>query len=69
MIEKLKREWKTFLLSVLGVLIGAHDVVVAAGWAPADFEPVIPEKYRPYVTVGYPLGMLFLRKWKDVASK
>lgn len=66
MLKKLLHEWKTFALSVVGVLIGMHDAIVAAGYAPQDFAPIIPEQWRPYVTLAYPLGMLALRKWTDV---
>jgi hypothetical protein len=65
MWNKLKKEWKTALAATLGVIVGAHDAIIAAGYAPEDFAPIIPEEYRPYTTLVFGLVMLGLRKWND----
>lgn len=65
MWNKLKKEWKTALTATLGVVVGAHDAVIAAGYAPDDFAPIIPEQYKPYAPLIFGLTMLGLRKWRD----
>lgn len=69
MLQKLKHEWKTASAAILGVIVGAHDAIIAAGYAPDDFAPIIPEHYKPYAPLVFGLVMLGLRKWKDVVSK
>lgn len=65
MWNKLKKEWKTATAAILGVVVGAHDAIIAAGYAPDDFAPIIPEHYKPFAPLVFGLIMLGLRKWKD----
>jgi len=60
--KKLKHEWMTATLAVVTVVVGAHDLVVEAGY---DLTPFIPDKYKPYAIPAIGIAMLALRKWKD----
>lgn len=65
MIEKLKREWKTFVLSLATVSIGVWEGARDMGY---DLTPVIPEKYRPFAIPGVGIAFLILRQWRDIAK-
>jgi uncharacterized membrane protein YfcA len=69
MLKKLKAEWKTALVATLGAVVGAYDAVVAAGYTPSDFAPIIPEQWKPYAPLVFGLLMLGLRRWNDVVHK
>lgn len=62
MWNKLKHEWKTFAVSVGGLLISLHEAAVEAG---ADWSPLVPEKYRPYVMPVTLTLILTLRRYRD----
>jgi hypothetical protein len=62
-LPKLRREWKTALVAVLGTIIEVHDALIATGLI--DLNPFIPPQYRPYVSAAWPILMLVLRKWRD----
>lgn len=62
-LPKLKREWKTALVAVLGSVIEVHDALIATGVL--DLNPLIPLQYRPYVSALWPVLMLVLRRWRD----
>lgn len=66
---KLKREWKTFALSVTTTVIGTYDTVVAiAQQYGYDYTQIIKAEYRLYVVPAIGLGFLALRKWRDANS-
>jgi ABC-type arginine transport system permease subunit len=62
MIDKLKREWKTFSLAVIAIAIGTWEAAIASGY---DLTPLVPEKWRPYALPGVGLFFLILRQWRD----
>jgi len=60
--EKLRHEWKTFVVQISGLLFGLHEAACQSG---ADFTPFLPEKYRPYAL---PIAMtlsLALRRYRN----
>lgn len=67
--KKLKHEWKTAVAAILGTIVGFHDAVIAAGYAPSDFTPIIPDQYKPYAPLAFGLTMIALRRWKDAVEK
>ena len=62
-LEKLKREWKTFAVAVVGTVIEVYDALIASGQV--ELPPLFPERYRPWVGPSCLVLMLLLRKWKD----
>lgn len=62
-IEKLKREWKTFAVAVAATVAGAWQWAVEAGADLPDLFFWVPEKYRGLVLFGFGLLMLALRKY------
>jgi len=66
MWEKLKREWKTFSLAVVTILIGTWEAASTAGY---DISPLIPEKYRAYAIPVIGILFLALRQWRDYKAK
>jgi hypothetical protein len=65
MLEKLKREWKTFALAVVTIAVGTWEAAVTLGY---DLTPLIPETWRPYAPPLIGVTFLALRKWKDYES-
>lgn len=59
--DKLKHEWKTAALAVVGLLIEAYDAVAPF----VDLPSLFPEQVRPWVSPSILVLMLLLRKWKD----
>lgn len=62
-VEKLKREWKTFVLSLSVTVAGAWEL--AAQWG-ADLPSLfnwVPEQYKSAVLFAVGLGFLLLRKY------
>lgn len=62
-IEKLKREWKTFVVSVSLTIAGAWEL--AAQWG-ADLPSLfnwVPDQYKSAVLFGVGLLLLLLRKY------
>lgn len=66
MLDKLKREWKTFSLAVAASAVGIWDMAVASGY---DLSPIIPEDYRPYAVPAIGISFLLLRKWSSPKPK
>jgi hypothetical protein len=62
-LEKLKREWKTFAIAVVGTIIEVYDALITSGQV--ELPPLFPEHYRPWVGPLTLVLMLLLRKWKD----
>lgn len=62
MLQKLKKEWKTFALALATTLVGLHDTLVMSGY---DWTPIVPEHYRPYAIPVIGLGFLALRKYSE----
>lgn len=65
MIEKLKREWKTFGFALVTIAIGVWESAREMGY---DLTPLIPEKYRAYAIPGIGLAFLILRQWRDLTK-
>jgi len=61
--QKLKREWKTAAVAVVGALIEIYDALIVTGQV--QLPPLFPEHYRPWVGPTALVLMLLLRKWKD----
>ena len=62
-IEKLKREWKTFTLAVATTVAGAWELASTMG---ADLPSVfnwVPENYKSAALFGVGLAFLLLRKY------
>lgn len=66
MIQKLKREWKTFSLAVVTIAVGTWEAAVMSGY---DLTPLVPEKWRPFAVPGVGLAFLILRQWRDYTNK
>jgi hypothetical protein len=62
MLDKLKREWKTFSFAIMTIGVGVWEAARDSGY---DLTPLIPEKYRPYAIPGIGLMFLILRQWRD----
>lgn len=62
MINKLKREWKTFTLALTTIAVGTWEAAVMSGY---DLTPLVPEKWRPFAVPGVGLAFLILRQWRD----
>lgn len=62
MLQKLRKEWKTFALALATTLVGFHDTLVMSGY---DWTPIIPEQYRPYAIPVIGLSLLALRKYSE----
>ncbi len=59
MWEKLKHEWKTAVLAMGTTIVGVWD----AGANAFDWNPIIPEHYRPYAPLLLGTGFLLMRRW------
>jgi len=62
--DKLKEEWKTAALAVVGLIIEAYDAVAYM----VDLPSLFPESVRPWVMPTILILMLLLRKWKDAQT-
>ena len=62
-LEKLKREWKTFAVAVVGTIVEVYDALITSGQV--ELPPLFPEHYRPWVGPLTLVLTLLLRKWKD----
>lgn len=60
--EKLKQEWKTAALAVVGIMLEVYDALVVTGMV--DFPRLFPEPIQPFVSPSVLVLMLLLRKWK-----
>ena len=60
-LEKLKREWKTFAVAALSAVVFGYDALVANG---IDYMPLIPDDYKKYAAFAIPVVMLTLRRYK-----
>jgi hypothetical protein len=63
--QKLKREWKTAAVAVVGTLIEIYDALIVTGMI--DLPKLFPDEVRPWVAPSTLVLMLLLRKWKDNA--
>jgi hypothetical protein len=59
--EKLRQEWKTAALAVVGLLLEIYDAVAPF----VDLPSLFPPDLRPWVSPTILVLMLLLRKWKD----
>lgn len=64
--QKLKHEWKTFVLSLVTIAVGVWEGARELNY---DLTPIIPEKYRGWVIPGIGIAFLVLRQWRDVMKK
>lgn len=62
-IEKLKREWKTFALAVVTTVAGAWQMAVEMGADLPNLFSWVPEAYRSAVLFLVGTGFLLLRKY------
>ena len=60
---KLRREWKTAAVAVVGLVIEVYDAVAYR----VDFPALFPPDVRPFVGPSILVLMLLLRKWRDSA--
>lgn len=60
---KLRREWKTAAVAVVGLLIEVYDAVAPF----VDFPSLFPPAWRPWVSPTILVLMLLLRKWRDAS--
>jgi hypothetical protein len=60
---KLKREWKTAVVAVVGVIVEAWDLVLSAKLS--YVEPLVSPDHQWIIHIGIPVLMLVLRRWKD----
>jgi hypothetical protein len=58
---KLRREWKTAALAVVGILLEIYDAVAPF----VDLPILFPPAWQPWVSPAILVLMLLLRKWKD----
>jgi len=64
--QKLRREWKTFVLAIVTTSIGAYDTVVEIAQRYGyDYTQLIKAEWRVYVVPAIGIGFLILRKWRD----
>jgi hypothetical protein len=61
--QKLKQEWKTAAVAVVGTIIEVYDALITSGQV--ELPPLFAEHYRPWVGPSCLVLMLLLRKWKD----
>jgi hypothetical protein len=63
---KLRREWKTLALALVGIVIESYDALAMSGTIdlPGLLTPWLGHWGGPALLV----GMLLLRKWKDSAD-
>lgn len=62
-LEKLKREWKTFTIAVITTVAGAWQTAVAMGADIQDLFAWVPEAYKTSVLFAVGFLMLILRKY------
>lgn len=62
-IQKLKREWKTFALAVGTTIAGAWELASVWGADVPSFFNWVPEQYRSGVLFAVGIGFLVLRKY------
>lgn len=62
-VQKLKREWKTFVLSVGITIGGAWEFAATNGADIPSLFNWVPEQYKSGVLFAVGLGFLFLRKY------
>ena len=60
MIEKLKREWKTFVWGLVSTALEGYELVAYL----LDYESLFGS-YAPFMHIAIPFGFFLLRKWKD----
>ena len=61
--EKLKREWKTFVLQVALFFAGAWEVAVSMGADLPSLFSFIPDQYRSWAIFAFAGLMLAVRKY------
>ena len=61
--DKLKREWKTVAVAIVGLILEVYDALTLYGLF--DLPALFPEEIRPFVAPGFLILMLLLRRWKD----
>lgn len=59
--DKLKHEWKTAAVAVVGLVIEAYDAVAPF----VDLPSLFPPDWRKWVSPAILVLMLLLRKWRD----
>ena len=65
--EKLKREWRTVALAIVGIILESYDAVFMSGLV--DIPALFPAAVAPFVAPAILVLMLLLRKWKDSHSE
>lgn len=63
--QKLRREWKTFVLAVLTTIGGAWTFAVANGADLPNLLAFVPDQYRSGAIFLIGVGFLVLRKYTD----
>lgn len=61
--QKLKREWKTFAVAVVGFILETYDALVVTGMI--DLPKLFPDHLQPYVGPTALFLMLVLRKYNN----
>lgn len=61
--SKLRREWKTAAVAVIGIIVESWDLILAPHIS--YLEPLVSPDHQWIVHIGIPVLMLILRKWKD----
>lgn len=61
--DKLKREWKTAAIAVVGIILEGYDALVMTGVI--DLPSLFPIPVQPFVAPAILMLMLYLRRWKD----
>lgn len=61
--DKLKHEWKTATIALVGTIVEFHDALIATNLV--NIDPLVPVLYQPWVHVAWPVLMLAFRRWRD----
>lgn len=66
--DKLKREWYTFAIALVALMIYIYDAIVAAG---LDITKLVPEAYQNTFGISTLVLMLLLRRYvpSDIPEK
>ena len=60
---KLRREWRSFAITVAGLVVEIYDGVVYSG--AVNLPTLVPETWRPWFTPAVLILILLLRKYRD----
>lgn len=60
--QKLKHEWKTAAVAIVGAIVETWDLV---SYQFDLIDPLIPVQHQWIMHISIPVLMLLLRKWRD----